>query len=68
MRYDRRGAAVTGLDVAGRQVVQVEVVINPDKLLSWNEAAARPGRRRGPSARTQHTQVGKNWLLRAMPA
>lgn len=43
VRYDRRVAAVTSLDVAGRQVVQAWVVINPDKLLPWNQATARPG-------------------------
>ncbi|MBX7554571.1 RNA polymerase subunit sigma [Streptomyces sp. NPDC004232] len=43
VRYDRRVAAVTSLDVAGRQVVQVWVVINPDKLLPWNQATALPG-------------------------
>ena len=43
VRYDRRVAAVAGLDIAGRRIVQVWVVINPDKLLSWNRAPGRPG-------------------------
>ncbi|MEV5383644.1 sigma factor [Streptomyces sp. NPDC052721] len=43
VRYDQRVAAVTSLDIAGRQVVQVWVVINPDKLLPWNQAPVRPG-------------------------
>lgn len=39
VRYDRRVAAVISLDLAGPQVVQVWVVVNPDKLRPWNEAA-----------------------------
>lgn len=35
-RYDGQVAAVVSLDVAGSQVVQVWVVLNPDKLRSWN--------------------------------
>ncbi|WP_369226948.1 RNA polymerase subunit sigma [Streptomyces sp. R39] len=35
-RYDDQVAAVVTLDVAGSRVVQVWVVLNPDKLLSWN--------------------------------
>ncbi|WP_372349509.1 RNA polymerase subunit sigma [Streptomyces sp. KL116D] len=45
VRYDRRVAAVISLDIADRRVVQVWVVVNPDKLLPWNRGA--PGRPRG---------------------
>ncbi|GAA2297863.1 RNA polymerase subunit sigma [Streptomyces kunmingensis] len=50
VRYDRRVAAVVSLDVAAArhcvQVIQVWVVVNPDKLRLWNQAAAvRPGPR-----------------------
>lgn len=37
VRYDDQVAAVIGLDVAGHQAVQVWVVLNPDKLRSWNQ-------------------------------
>ncbi|MFD8565467.1 sigma factor-like helix-turn-helix DNA-binding protein [Streptomyces sp. NPDC059639] len=43
VRYDRQVAAVISLDIAERRVVQVWVVVNPDKLRPWNRAA--PGRR-----------------------
>lgn len=36
VRYDRRVAAVISLDIADHQVVQVWVILNPDKLRSWN--------------------------------
>jgi RNA polymerase sigma-70 factor, ECF subfamily len=39
VRYDEQVVAVITLDVAGDLVVQVWVVLNPDKLSSWN----RPG-------------------------
>ncbi|MEV5172453.1 RNA polymerase subunit sigma [Streptomyces flaveolus] len=39
VRYDDQVAAVITLDVAGSRVVQVWVVLNPDKLRRWN----RPG-------------------------
>ncbi|MFJ7235143.1 RNA polymerase subunit sigma [Streptomyces tendae] len=35
-RYDGQVAAVVSLDLAGTRVVQVWVVLNPDKLRSWN--------------------------------
>ena len=35
-RYDDQVAAVVSLDMAGSRVVQVWVVLNPDKLRSWN--------------------------------
>lgn len=35
-RYHGRVAAVISLDIADRQVAQVWVVLNPDKLRSWN--------------------------------
>ncbi|MGI5396901.1 RNA polymerase subunit sigma [Streptomyces sp. CA-251251] len=35
-RYDGRVAAVITLDIAGSHVVQVWVVLNPDKLREWN--------------------------------
>ncbi|MFJ8630349.1 RNA polymerase subunit sigma [Streptomyces sp. NPDC093568] len=39
VRYERLVAAVVVLDVAGPQVVQVWVTLNPDKLRTWNHAA-----------------------------
>ncbi|MFJ3307381.1 hypothetical protein ACIPSA_30665 [Streptomyces sp. NPDC086549] len=36
-RYDHRVAAVISLDVADRHVAQVWVVLNLDKLRSWNQ-------------------------------
>ncbi|MFJ2398636.1 sigma factor [Streptomyces sp. NPDC087843] len=35
-RYDDQVAAVVALDVAGSRVVEVWVILNPDKLRSWN--------------------------------
>ncbi|MDH6212874.1 sigma factor [Streptomyces pseudovenezuelae] len=35
-RYDRQVAAVISLDVADDHVAQVWVILNPDKLRSWN--------------------------------
>ncbi|MFJ4624399.1 RNA polymerase subunit sigma [Streptomyces sp. NPDC088812] len=37
VRYDGQVAAVVTLDIAGSRVVQVWVVLNPDKLRSWNQ-------------------------------
>ncbi|MER5915519.1 RNA polymerase subunit sigma [Streptomyces sp. NPDC001982] len=37
MRYDQQVAAVISLDIAGPQVVQVWVILNPDKLRTWNQ-------------------------------
>ncbi|RPE46053.1 RNA polymerase sigma-70 factor (ECF subfamily) [Streptomyces sp. Ag109_O5-1] len=50
-RYDRQVAAVISFDVAGHQVAQVWVVLNPDKLRSWNQPATPgdPGAHRGPA-------------------
>ena len=50
-RYGRQVAAVISLDIAERHVVQVWVVLNPDKLRSWNQppTAGDPGSRGGPS-------------------
>ncbi|MFE0368280.1 sigma-70 family RNA polymerase sigma factor family protein [Streptomyces tendae] len=39
-RYDGQVAAVVCLDLAGTRVVQVWVVLNPDKLRSWNRPRA----------------------------
>ncbi|MFG3321345.1 RNA polymerase subunit sigma [Streptomyces sp. NPDC048171] len=39
-RYDGQVAGVVCLDLAGSRVVQVWVVLNPDKLRSWNRACA----------------------------
>lgn len=36
-RYGRQVAAVISLDVADRRVIQVWVILNPDKLRSWNQ-------------------------------
>ncbi|MFF7982803.1 hypothetical protein ACFZDK_27400 [Streptomyces sp. NPDC007901] len=38
-RYDHQVAAVIGLDIADHHVVLVWVVLNPDKLRSWNQIA-----------------------------
>ncbi|MFD9004228.1 RNA polymerase subunit sigma [Streptomyces sp. NPDC059582] len=35
-RYDDQVAAVITLDIAGSRVVQVWVILNPDKLRAWN--------------------------------
>jgi RNA polymerase sigma-70 factor (ECF subfamily) len=35
-RYDDQVAAVVTLDIAGSRVVQVWVILNPDKLHAWN--------------------------------
>ncbi|MEV6886096.1 RNA polymerase subunit sigma [Streptomyces sp. NPDC051135] len=37
MRYDQQVVAVISLDIAAHRVVQVWVVLNPDKLRSWNQ-------------------------------
>ncbi|WP_109030492.1 sigma-70 family RNA polymerase sigma factor family protein [Streptomyces rubrogriseus] len=39
-RYDGQVAAVVCLDLAGTRVVQIWVVLNPDKLRSWNRPRA----------------------------
>ncbi|WP_246127075.1 RNA polymerase subunit sigma [Embleya hyalina] len=44
VRYDEQVVGVIGLDVAGRLVVRVWVVLNPDKLLSWNPPGVPPPR------------------------
>ncbi|WP_405651425.1 sigma factor-like helix-turn-helix DNA-binding protein [Streptomyces sp. NBC_00019] len=36
-RYDRHVAAVITLDIADHHIAQVWVVLNPDKLRSWNQ-------------------------------
>ncbi len=36
VRHDRRVVAVMSLEVAGAEVVRMWVVVNPDKLRSWN--------------------------------
>ncbi|CAM5602517.1 MULTISPECIES: RNA polymerase subunit sigma [Streptomyces] len=38
VRYDDQVAAVITLDITGSRVVQVWVVLNPDKLRSWNRS------------------------------
>ncbi|MFG2958432.1 sigma factor-like helix-turn-helix DNA-binding protein [Streptomyces sp. NPDC048291] len=50
-RYDRQVAAVVSLDIAEHRVAQVWVVLNPDKLRSWNQPPAIPdsGSHGGPS-------------------
>ncbi|WP_171115754.1 sigma factor-like helix-turn-helix DNA-binding protein [Streptomyces sp. N502] len=40
VRYDRQVAAVISLDIADHQVAQVWVILNPDKLRSWNHGAS----------------------------
>ncbi|MGW7426714.1 sigma factor-like helix-turn-helix DNA-binding protein [Streptomyces sp. NPDC054813] len=50
-RYDHQVAAVISLDIAAHRIVQVWVVLNPDKLRSWNQppTPGDPGSHRGPS-------------------
>ena len=50
-RYDRRVAAVISLDVADDRVSQVWVMLNPDKLRSWN----RPPRTDGGAGPEEET-------------
>jgi RNA polymerase sigma-70 factor (ECF subfamily) len=56
-RYDQQVAAVISLDIADHHVTQVWVVLNPDKLRSWNESPSPrdPGSPRNPS------QQGDGW-------
>jgi RNA polymerase sigma-70 factor (ECF subfamily) len=42
VRYGGQVAAVISLDIAGHQVTQVWVVLNPDKLRSWNPNQGTP--------------------------
>ncbi|MEV6785481.1 RNA polymerase subunit sigma [Streptomyces sp. NPDC051098] len=42
-RYDHRVSAVISLDIAGSRVIQAWVIVNPDKLLSWNRPTAGRG-------------------------
>ncbi|MFK4119843.1 RNA polymerase subunit sigma [Streptomyces longwoodensis] len=42
VHYDGQVAAVISLDIAGPQVVQVWVVLNPDKLRLWNRTGPGP--------------------------
>ncbi|MEV6131380.1 RNA polymerase subunit sigma [Streptomyces violaceusniger] len=51
-RYDRQVAAVISLDITDRRVAQVWVVLNPEKLRSWNQPPA-PGSRQGPAQRSE---------------
>ncbi|WP_328349699.1 MULTISPECIES: hypothetical protein [unclassified Streptomyces] len=44
-RYDHQVAAVISLDIADHQVVQLWVVLNPDKLRPWNQSANPSGTR-----------------------
>ncbi|MEU2618432.1 RNA polymerase subunit sigma [Streptomyces sp. NPDC007157] len=52
-RYDRQVAAVISLDIAEHRVAQVWVVLNPDKLRSWNQLPTQgdPGSHGRPSGR-----------------
>ncbi|MFJ3307167.1 RNA polymerase subunit sigma [Streptomyces sp. NPDC086549] len=54
-RYDHQVAAVISLDVADHHVAQVWVILNPDKLRSWNQPPGHPGSDRSPS------QQGDGW-------
>ncbi|MBO3679186.1 sigma factor-like helix-turn-helix DNA-binding protein [Streptomyces sp. NEAU-YJ-81] len=53
-RYDRQVAAVISLDITDRRVAQVWVVLNPEKLRSWNQPPAPdgPGSHQGPAQRS----------------
>ncbi|MEV1082436.1 RNA polymerase subunit sigma [Streptomyces sp. NPDC050211] len=37
VRYDHQVAAVISLDIAGPHVAQVWIILNPDKLRTWNQ-------------------------------
>ncbi|MER8157968.1 sigma factor-like helix-turn-helix DNA-binding protein [Streptomyces sp. NPDC094472] len=52
-RYDRQVAAVISLDITDHRVAQVWVVLNPEKLRSWNRPPAPdgPGSHQGPAQR-----------------
>ncbi|WP_406431218.1 RNA polymerase subunit sigma [Streptomyces sp. NBC_00631] len=55
-RYDRQVAAVISLDIAEHRVAQAWVVLNPDKLRSWNQPpTVRDPGSHGPS------QQGDGW-------
>ncbi|MFJ8025772.1 RNA polymerase subunit sigma [Streptomyces sp. NPDC096311] len=56
-RYDEQVAAVISLDIADHRVAQVWVVLNPDKLRSWNQppTPGDAGSHRSPS------QQGDGW-------
>ncbi|GHH86919.1 RNA polymerase sigma factor [Streptomyces sulfonofaciens] len=41
-RYDHQVAAIIGLDVARRRVVQAWIILNPDKLRAWNQPRSSP--------------------------
>ncbi|WP_037764171.1 hypothetical protein [Streptomyces sp. 142MFCol3.1] len=53
VRSGHQVAAVIGLDVTVRHVVQVWVTLNPDKLRSWNPPGSTPRPRPGLSPRRQ---------------
>ncbi|WP_030934171.1 RNA polymerase sigma factor [Streptomyces sp. NRRL B-24720] len=53
-RYDHQVAAVISLDIADHHVAQVWVVLNPDKLHSWNQPPT-PG---GPSSHPSPSPQG----------
>jgi RNA polymerase sigma-70 factor (ECF subfamily) len=57
VRYDHQVAAVISLDIADHHVAQVWVVLNPDKLRSWNKL--RPPS--GPNTRQGPSQQGDGW-------
>ncbi|MER5183704.1 RNA polymerase subunit sigma [Streptomyces sp. NPDC002896] len=53
-RYDHQVAAVISLDIADHHVAQVWVVLNPDKLRSWNQ----PPTLGGPRSHQSPSQQG----------
>jgi RNA polymerase sigma-70 factor (ECF subfamily) len=57
-RYDHQVAAVISLDIADHHVAQVWVILNPDKLRSWNQPST-PG---GPGSRHNPSQQGDGWF------
>ncbi|MGY6019930.1 RNA polymerase subunit sigma [Streptomyces spinosirectus] len=63
VRYERRVAAVICLDVADHRVAHVWVILNPDKLRSWNQppdplpAGGWVGERRDPPGPDSHNTV-----------
>ncbi|MFD7281942.1 RNA polymerase subunit sigma [Streptomyces sp. NPDC059862] len=43
VRYDHQVVAIISLDIAGPHIVQVWIILNPDKLRAWNRPSAPPG-------------------------
>ncbi|RZB15689.1 RNA polymerase subunit sigma [Streptomyces sp. F001] len=42
VRYDHQVVAIISLDIAGLHIVRVWIILNPDKLRTWNQSSAPP--------------------------